>query len=230
MQNHRTCPRWQIHWPAKVRIGDKEGLTDCHINDINFKGLKLALAEKLTPDTFVNLSLILSSGLVLNVEVWVAWHKAIEGLNTYGLYFNKIRDADKERLCQFIRMNFPGQINRQCWDGLQKEKGGEAMQDKRIFERFQVKFPLRFLDLKENRESEAEVFDVSAKGVGMISKEQLQPNTTLEMWLRIPDNREPLYARGQVVWSKSHGTDAYRTGINLERADMMGLSRVLRVM
>lgn len=230
MKSRRSCPRWQISWPAKVRIGDKEDLTDCHINDINFKGIKLTLAEKLTPDTFINLSLILSSGLVLNIEAWVAWHRTIEGLNTYGLYFNKIRDADKEKLFQFVRQNFPGQINQQCWAGLKKGKGGETMQDKRIFERFQVRFPLRFLDLKENRESEAEVFDVSAKGLGMITREQLRPNTTLEMWLKIPDNREPLYTRGQVVWSKSHGQDAYRSGISLERADMMGLSRVLRVM
>ena len=230
MHEHRSCPRWQINWQAKVRIGDKEDLTDCHINDINFKGLKLTLAEKLTPDAFVNLSLILSSDFVLNVEAWVVWHKTIEALNTYGLYFNKIKDADKERLCQFVRMNFPEQISRQCWGGLQKEKGGEPMQDKRIFERFPVRFPLRFLDLKENRESEAEVFDVSAKGVGMVTREQLQPNTTLEMWLKIPDNGEPLYTRGRVVWSRPQGTDAYRTGINLERANMMGLSRVLRVM
>lgn len=104
------------------------------------------------------------------------------------------------------------------------------MQDKRIFERFQVRFPLRFLDLKENRESEAEVFDISAKGVGMLTRQQLQPNSTLEMWLQIPDNREPLYTRGRVVWSRPQGTNEYRTGINLERADMMGLSRVLRVM
>ncbi len=230
MQNHRTCPRWQIQWKAKVRIGDKEDLTDCHINDINLKGLKLTLAEKLTLDSFVNLSLILSSDFVLKIEVWVVWQRSIEGLNTYGLYFNKIRDADKERICHFVQTNFHEQISRQCWEGLKKEKGGEAMQDKRIFERFPARFPLRFLDLRENRESQAEVLDVSAKGVGMITREQLQPNTTLEMWLHIPDKGEPLYTRGQVAWSRAQGPNEYRAGINLERADMMGLSRVLRVM
>lgn len=229
MQNHRVCPRWQINWQAKVRIGNKENLTDCHINDINFKGLKLTLAEELAVDSFVSLSLVLASDFVLNVEVWVVWHKTIEGLNIYGLYFNKIRDADKERLSKFIRVNFPEEINNQCWGRLKQEKGGEPMQDKRIFERFQVRFPLRYLDLKENRESEAEVFDISAKGVGMLTRQQLQPNSTLEMWLQIPDNREPLYTRGRVVWSRPQGGNEYRTGINLERADMMGLSRVLRV-
>lgn len=104
------------------------------------------------------------------------------------------------------------------------------MRDKRTFERFQARFPLRFLDLKENRESEAAVFDISAKGVGMITKQQLPPHTPLEMWLQIPDDGEPLYARGEVVWSKPEGSETYRTGISLEKADMVGLSRVLRVM
>jgi len=103
-------------------------------------------------------------------------------------------------------------------------------EDNRIFERFSARFPLRFIDLRDNREGIAEVRDVSAKGVGMVTEEQLLPNTALEMWLQIPDKGEPLYARGQVVWSKPQGINAYRTGINLERADMMGLSRVLRVM
>ncbi|MDD5156012.1 MAG: PilZ domain-containing protein [Candidatus Omnitrophica bacterium] len=229
MQEHRGSHRWQINWQAKVRVGDKEHLTDCHINDINLKGLRFTLTEQLAPDTFINLSLILTGDFVLNVEAWVAWHKTTEGLNTYGLYFNKIREADKERIGQFIQKNFPEEINRQWQSEAKQEKGGERMQDKRIFERFPARFPLRFLDLKENKESDAEVFDVSAKGLGMVTREQLRPNSTLEMWLKIPDNGDPLYARGQVVWSRPQGLNAYRTGINLERANMMGLSRALRV-
>jgi hypothetical protein len=100
-------------------------------------------------------------------------------------------------------------------------------EDHRIFERFSARFPLRFLDLKENREGIAQVRDVSAKGVGMITNEELQPHTPVEMWLQIPDHGEPLYTRGEVVWSKVRGTH-YHAGVNLERADMMGLSRVLR--
>lgn len=101
------------------------------------------------------------------------------------------------------------------------------MEDRRIFERFPARFPLRFIDLKDNKEGIAQVRDVSAKGVGMITNEQLEPHTPLELWLQIPDRGEPLYTRGEVVWSNLKGIH-YHTGINLERADMMGLSRALR--
>ena len=101
--------------------------------------------------------------------------------------------------------------------------------DHRIFARFAARFPLRFLDSNTSREGDAMVRDVSAKGLGLVAGEALAPLTPLEMWLDIPDKGEPLYVRGEVAWSKKLDADQYRIGVNLERADLMGLSRVLRV-
>ncbi len=101
--------------------------------------------------------------------------------------------------------------------------------DHRIFARFAARFPLRFLDSNTSREGDAMVRDVSAKGLGLVASEALAPLTPLEMWLDIPDKGEPLYVRGEVAWSKKLDADQYRIGVNLERADLMGLSRVLRV-
>ena len=108
-------------------------------------------------------------------------------------------------------------------------KGGEAMEDRRIFARFKANFPIRFIDLKGNREGLAKVEDVSAKGVGFVVSEEMKKHTPLEIWLDIPDRGEPLYARGEVVWSKTLSSKAYRIGVNLERADLMGMSRILRM-
>jgi hypothetical protein len=49
------------------------------------------------------------------------------------------------------------------------------------------------------------------------------------MWLNIPDRGEPLYTRGRVVWSKMWEPNKYRLGINLEKADLMGMARILRL-
>ncbi len=104
------------------------------------------------------------------------------------------------------------------------------MDDRRVFARFGVEFPLRFIDLRENTEGIAQVQDVSAKGVGFLVRQNLRTHTPLEMWLEIPDKKDALYARGEVVWSKEVEPNQYHVGVNLERADLMGLSRVLRVM
>ena len=103
------------------------------------------------------------------------------------------------------------------------------MEDKRIFQRFNVKFPARLLDLNSGIEMPAETSDISAKGIGLALKQELKVNTPLEAWLHVPDKGEPLYARGLSVWSRRDGEVGYRIGMDLERADLMGLSRILRV-
>lgn len=109
------------------------------------------------------------------------------------------------------------------------QNNNKELEDKRIFARFPVTFPLRFLDLDVNKEGDAQTQDISAKGIGLMTSRQLRPHTSLEMWLSIPDKGEPLYTRGEVVWSKRLEPDKYRAGVNLERADLMGMSRVLRL-
>lgn len=102
------------------------------------------------------------------------------------------------------------------------------MEDRRVFARIDVKFPLRFLEPGSGREGEAEAVDISANGVGFIGKEKLAVKTPLEMWLEIPDHHAPFYTRGEVVWSEDLAdTNRYRAGIRLERAELMGLARAL---
>ena len=106
----------------------------------------------------------------------------------------------------------------------------EGSQDRRVFERFLASIPVRFLNPRTNQEGFCKTQDISAKGLGLETKELLAVNSDLELWLEIPDKGEPLYTRGAVAWSKSSGVNEYRAGINLEKADLMGLSRVLRTM
>lgn len=101
-------------------------------------------------------------------------------------------------------------------------------EDKRIFARFPVKLAMRFLDLLANREVQAQALDMGAKGVGFVSSTELKPFTPLELWLKVPDKSDPFYTRGEVVWSEKVGPNQYRTGVNLEKADLMGIARILR--
>ncbi|MFH0738763.1 MAG: PilZ domain-containing protein [Candidatus Omnitrophota bacterium] len=102
------------------------------------------------------------------------------------------------------------------------------MEDNRVFERINARFPLRFLDPVSGREGEAQTVDISANGLGMVTHESLDPHTPLEMWMSIPDQHEPLYTRGEIVWSNSLADPRQkRLGVRLEKAELMGLARVL---
>ncbi|MBI4981737.1 MAG: PilZ domain-containing protein [Candidatus Omnitrophica bacterium] len=100
--------------------------------------------------------------------------------------------------------------------------------DKRVFARFNADCSLRFLDLNSNSEGAGRLSDVSAKGLGMVLGIALPENTPLEVWVDTYGKGEPLYARGKVAWSQKVDVHKYRIGINLERADLMGMSRILR--
>ena len=229
MQERRKIQRWQVNKKAKIKLDGAFCEAACLIKDINFKGLQVILSIKLGLDSYVNFSLILSAGVSFKARAWVAWHKQVEGQNTYGLYFSDLMDSDREKIYRFVYESVPLEILRGGERDLVKNEGGDYMEDQRIFQRFNVKFPVRLLDLNSGNEISAEANDVSAKGIGLALQQEVTANTPLEAWLSIPARGEPLYARGVSVWSREVGENQYRLGMDLEKADLMGLSRILRV-
>lgn len=241
MHDLRSCARWQVAKPIKLKLDGKDDFKDCLVKDINFKGMQVLLKEKLPLDSYLRILIVLTESYVLNIEAWIAWHKAENEKNIYGIYFSKITDSDRQKIYQFISKDFPEELSRKWWsDDLDKKsatqilnKGGEYMQnhdsqDRRVFERFPVSFSARFLEVGSDVQVEARTFDISAKGVGLVARQELLRDTDLELWLDIPDQAGPLYARGKVAWSKEFEANEYRAGINLEKADLMGVSRALR--
>ena len=108
-------------------------------------------------------------------------------------------------------------------------QGGEGeMVDRRIFERISASIPLRVIDSSSNKEAEAVAFDVSAKGLGIVSREPLSLGDDLELWLKMPDKKAPFYTRGAVAWTKLDNKGKCRAGISLEKAELMGISRIFR--
>jgi hypothetical protein len=236
MNERRNIPRWQINRQAKVKLEGAESFTDCQVKDINFKGIQISLGLKLQKDSFLKLCISLVEDYILDIETWVVWHKTIGDSNTYGLYFTRIKDNDKEKIYRFVHKFCPEQIKRQFYqDTIIEKRGGGIMpkqgfEDKRIFERFSTRLPLKFLDLYSNKEGRGETLDISAKGIGLVANTELEAQVPLELWLEIPDKGDPFYARGKVIWSNMVTPDEYRVGVNLEKADLVGLSRVLRTL
>ncbi len=229
-KEQRRNTRWLISRPIKIKLSGEGDFFDGRLIDINYRGLQLSLGPKvIEKDQFLNLSILLAADFTLGIETWVVWHRVIDGRNHYGFYFTRIKDSDKDRLFKYVIKSAPQEVNKRWWDGI--KTGEELMpqpanfEDKRIFARFPMELPLRFLESSADREGLAKSVDISSKGLGLVTEEKLLPNTSLEMWLNIPDRPEPLYTRGEVVWSEGSSASGFRCGINLERADLMSLAR-----
>lgn len=230
MKERRRLARWLVNQHAALKLGQAAKELLCQIKDINSKGAKITLNTKLPDYEALRISLRLSENYTVEAEVWVAWRKVVNGINHYGLYFSKIKDADKDKIFKFInlyRHNDSEQKPRLRAAKVEKEKGGEDMNDHRIFERFKKQFSARFIGL-DGKEGQAQTFDISAKGLGLSTANALESNAPLEIWLDVPGSTDPLYTRGQVVWTRLAGVTGFRSGVELERADLMGMSRLLR--
>jgi len=136
---------------------------------------------------------------------------------------------DKNKIHSFLNKYCYNEMRRKWWpEETGFAKGGNDMNDHRIFERFPVDIAARYLNPDTGKEGLAKIQDVSAKGLGLTSSEELRLHAALEIWLEMKNKKESLYTRGKVVWKKSEGINNYRLGVELERADLMGISRVFR--
>lgn len=228
MTDHRSGPRWRVNTQAKVRIGESSKEVAATIIDINYRGAKVLMHQRLASDSSLKLLVTLSDEVVLDMEVWIAWQRNYEHQHIYGLYFSKIREEDKEKIYKFFSSQFPGQLRRQAWQEEEPKKEAE-MDDRRIFERFSARFDMNLLCDGEMWERKATTCDISARGIGFVTERSLILKTPVEMWLKLPDNQEPLYTRGKVVWSKPLDNETCSAGVELEKADLIGISRVLRM-
>jgi hypothetical protein len=101
------------------------------------------------------------------------------------------------------------------------------MEDRRMFHRFNIRLPVSFLRVAEGKNGVGETWDISAKGIGMRTYVALEPRSRLDLRLKIPDRKEPLFMKGQVVWSSRESEGDYRVGINLDRPHLTSLASIL---
>lgn len=228
MKEKRHSVRWQVNLKAKLRLEGALADIPCVIHDLTFTGARISLAQKLPQDKPLKVNISLAEGFNFTAEIWVTWHKRIMEKNVYSVYFNQLSEADRQTIYKFIRAGSSRSLNK--WQVAKLQGGEEKMLDRRIFERIPISLPVRLLDLENNQEIEAKTRDVSAKGLGILSGEYLNSGDRLELWLNMPDKREAFYSRGKVIWASHQETGryGYRIGICLEKAELMGLSRIFR--
>ncbi len=103
----RLLPRWKIAAAAKIKWPGAKDYVACEIKDLNMRGLCLALGESL-PEYNLHAELYFNEKYFFDIEFAVTWHKEIDGKQVYGVSFLKVRDADREKIYQMMKENFPG--------------------------------------------------------------------------------------------------------------------------
>ena len=102
-----------------------------------------------------------------------------------------------------------------------------AMEDRRTFERFIARFPVRFRDSQKNYGSNVSLRNASALGVKITTKEQLFVNDSVTLEIELPDCKKPMTLKGQVVWvANDSESSMHDVGVKFHTIDLVHMSRL----
>jgi len=115
MNDRRQLIRWYINKEAKLKLEDMDKPFLCIVEDINMRGVKIYARQQLVEKGDISMNMDLGSDLVFDIKAAVAWHRCLGAGYVYGLYFTKVKDADKERLYHYIVDCCSEQIRKHSW-------------------------------------------------------------------------------------------------------------------
>lgn len=93
-----------------------QGFSQCIIEDMHLKGMRVSFDKRLPRQGEVSMSFIIGDNLdLIKIEVEIPWEREDQGRYVYGLSFSKIVDNDKERIYQYINTNCYDQFKKKWW-------------------------------------------------------------------------------------------------------------------
>ena len=101
-------------------------------------------------------------------------------------------------------------------------------EDQRIFDRFTVRLPVKFVHSEKDFGSAVFLRDASAEGVKVTSQERLFPNDMVSLAIKLPDMDNPLILKTKVVWVESKEFDQWDVGLKFHRISFMNIQKLYK--
>ncbi len=105
------------------------------------------------------------------------------------------------------------------------ERSGE----RRIFERFSARFPVKFKDAREDYGTEVFLRDASAQGMRILTKERFFLDDQLSLEVELPDGGEPMVLSGRVVWAKFLNLSLWDLGVQFTKVNFLKMQRLFKL-
>jgi len=237
-RERRKAKRWILFQEAKFREKESGRYIDCMLSDISFWGARISSQARLQKDSIIQIRMNIPDALhpLITKAKVVHIGRKPRLCYEYGLLFVNLRPNHRERIFDYLFDNYPLECRRLWLKENIEVKGGEEkmlkaepLRDRRIFARMPVDLHARYFDSVNSKEGCFRVLDISAKGMGIYAKEEIDAGKYLEIWVTVLNSKNPLYTRGQVIWAKvDDKAGGWRAGINLERADFMSCPSILK--
>ena len=114
---------------------------------------------------------------------------------------------------------------------IQPQRLGEEpdlVKEKRIYDRFPSRFPVKFKDSRNGFGTDVYLRDVSAAGAKITTKQQLFLNDSVALEVELLDGKGPMMIRGEVAWAKGVEAGIWEAGLRFYDVVLMDLWRLYR--
>lgn len=105
-----------------------------------------------------------------------------------------------------------------------------SIKEKRNHLRVSLPSYLTYFNFTSNKVVKAKVNNMSGKGLGFETEEELEPAMPLDIWIDISDSGEQAHAEGEVIWVKKISKDKYSVGVALKSSGLMPAPNFLKKM
>ncbi|PIQ89317.1 MAG: hypothetical protein COV72_03755 [Candidatus Omnitrophica bacterium CG11_big_fil_rev_8_21_14_0_20_42_13] len=103
-------------------------------------------------------------------------------------------------------------------------------EDRRIFQRRNFSSLLKFRLGKDGKDCEGVTKDISAGGLSFITKQRIKLRDSMELWITVPDGKDPIYKTAQLAWARENLADTYEAGAKFDSVGLLELSRVFKTL
>ena len=105
----------------------------------------------------------------------------------------------------------------------------EPTEERRVFERFSARFPVKFKDTREDYGTDVFLRDASAEGVRILSKERFFLDDQLALEVELPDGGEPMVLNGRVKWVKLLDLSMWDIGVQFPEVKFLKMQRLFKL-
>jgi len=105
----------------------------------------------------------------------------------------------------------------------------QTTEERRIFERFSARFPVKFKDAREDYGTEVFLRDASAQGIRIMTKERFFLDDRLDLEVELPDGGEPMALSGHVVWVKLLNLSLWDIGVQFPEVNFLKMQRIFKL-
>lgn len=100
--------------------------------------------------------------------------------------------------------------------------------DRRVFDRFTARFPVRFKDSRTGFGRNVFLRDISADGAKIATKESVLINDKIDILVEVPDGKTPVALSGRITWLHETNPNTWDAGLKFDKIDFMGTHRIFK--